>query len=221
MNRRLFIFISGLALSIVLGGRVGAADNLLATDKEIKMSVPAPSTPLPVHLVSSLSTQYAPEPSPDPAGGMLRLGKMALEEGVSYPVLAGEIYSGNSVGEKLMPSAKDGFPMASPNSTYLTSWLNKQWATVNLSLAHTHLIEKPEDQMVVGASKGVSVLRNALFLSVGEYLFSDLNTRYWSRTTDLAVDYGWKNWAFSMLVQQREDPSLREHTIWAAINKKF
>ena len=215
------ICLSVLALTAALSGGVGAADNLLATDKEIKMSVPVPASPLPVQLISTLSTQYAAEPSPDPAGGMLRLGNMVLEEGVSYPVLPGDVYSGNSVGGKLMPSAKDGFPMASPNSTYFTSWLNKQWATVNLSLAHTHLIEKPEDQMVVGASKGVSVLRNALFLSVGEYLFNDLNTRYWSRTTDLAVDYGWKNWAFSMLVQQREDPSLREHSVWAAINKTF
>jgi len=56
---------------------------------------------------------------------------------------------------------------------------------------------------------------------VGEYLFNDLNTRYWSRTTDLMLDYGWQHWNFSMAIEQREDPSLRAQSVWAAIKKKF
>ena len=111
--------------------------------------------------------------------------------------------------------------MANPNSAYLTSWLSKQWASVDLSLAHVHLIEKPDEQLAAGISKAVAVLHTALFLSVGEYLFNDLSNRYWSRTTDMALGYGWKRWDFSMSIEQRQDPILRDQSVWATIKTNF
>ena len=209
------------AVSAIVAGGAWAADNLPVPDQTFKVNVPVGGNPLEIQLQSKLSTLYAAEPTPDAAAGMLRVGTVALEQGVRYPSVLGDFYSGNSVGEKLLPSGKDGFPMMNPDSTYLTSWLNKQWATVNLNLAHTHQLEKTGDQVVMGASKAVTVLKDSLFFSVGEYLFNDLNTRYWSRTTDLMLDYGWQHWNFSMAIEQREDPSLRAQSVWAAIKKKF
>lgn len=213
----------GLVVSaVVCAGTDGVgADNLLATDKDVKINVPLLPSSLPVQLQSSLTTQYTANQTPDPAAGMLHVGDTALEEGIRYPALVGEIYSGNSIGGKLMPSGKDVFPMANPNSAYLTSWLSKQWASVDLSLAHVHMIEKPDEQVAVGMSKAVAVLQPALFLSVGEYLFNDLSNRYWSRTTDLTLDYGWKRWDFSMFIEQRQDPILRDQSVWATIKTKF
>ena len=208
--------------SVWVGGtRVAQADNLLATDKEIKFSVPMHPDSLPVQFGSSLSTQYASDQTPDPAAGMLRLGSMALEEGIRYPSLPGDIYSGNSIGEKLLPSAKYGLPVMSPNSAYLTSWLTQPWASVNLNLAHIHQIEKTDDQLSVGVAKAVSIMHNALSFSVGEYLVSELDNRYWSRTTNLSMDYWWQRWDFSMSIEQRQDSSLCEQSVWAAIKKKF
>ena len=199
-----------------------ATDNLLATDKEIKITVPVLTNSLPVQLGSSLSTQYVADQSPDPAAGMLHLGNMTLEEGIRYPSLIGEIYSGNSLGEKLTPAGKDGFPMLSPNSTYLTSWLTKQWASVDLSLAHLHLIERPEDQLTVGVTKAFFALNKRLSFSLGEHLFSDLDNRYWSRTTDMSLGYsGRKYWDFSMSLEQRQDPRVTEQSVWATLKTKF
>ena len=209
------------ATATMVAGRTWAADPLPVTDKSFSINVPIAAQPLELQLHSSLSTLYAPEPAPDATAGMLRLANVALEEGVRYPSVGGGIYAGNSIGEKLLPSGKDGFPMMTPNNTYLTSWLNKQWATVSLNLAHTHQLEKTGDQLVAGASKAVAVFQDALFFSVGEYLVNDLNTRYWSRTTDLVLDYGWQHWDFSMAIEQREDSTLRAQSVWAAIKKKF
>ena len=152
---------------------------------------------------------------------MLHLGNMALEEGIRYPSLVGEIYSGNSIGEKLIPSLNDGLPMRSPNSTYLTSWLTKQWASINLSLTHTHLIERPDDQLVGGVSKAVSVLHGMLSFTAGEYLFSDLDNRYWSRATDLSMDYGWKRWDLSLSIEQRQDLNTSKHSVQATVKTRF
>ena len=214
------IWIIAWAVSAGMAGGAWAADNRVP-DQTFKVNVPVGGNPLELQLQSKLSTQCAQEPTADAAAGLLRLGNVGLEEGVRYPSILGGIYLGNSLGEKLLPSVKDGFPMVSPDSTYLTSWLNKQWATVNLNLAHTHLLEKPGDQVVAGASKAVTVLKDSLFFSVGEYLFNDLNTGYWSRTTDLVLDYGWQHWDFSMAIEQREDSSLRAQSVWAAIKTKF
>ena len=221
------MFISKRVIGLVVSAAVCAgtggvgADNLLATDKDVKINVPLLPSSLPVQLQSSLSTQYTADQTPDPAAGLLHVGSTALEEGIRYPALVGEIYSGNSVGGKLLPSGRDGFPMANPNSAYLTSWLSKQWASVDLSLAHVHLIEKPDEQLAAGISKAVAVLHTALFLSVGEYLFNDLSNRYWSRTTDMALGYGWKRWDFSMSIEQRQDPILRDQSVWATIKTNF
>ena len=209
------------AVSAVVTGGAWAADNLPATDKAFTLNLPVVTNSLELQLQSRLSALYAAEPTPDAAAGMLRLGNVGLEEGVRYPSIFGGIYSGNSIGEKLLPSVRDGFPVVSPNNTYLSSWLNKQWATVNLNLAHTHQLEKTGDQLVAGASKAVTVWKDSLFFSAGEYLFNDLNTRYWSRTTDLVLDYGWQHWDFSMAIEQREDSSLRAQSVWAAIKTKF
>ena len=202
-------------------GGAWAADNLPVPDQTFKVKVPLGGNPLELQLQSKLSTLYAAEPTPDAAAGMVRVGTVALEEGVRYPAVLGDIYSGNSVSEKLLPSGKDGFPMVNPDSTYLTSWLNKQWATVDLNLTHMHQLGKPGDQVVMGASKAMTVWKDSLFFSMGEYLFNDLNTRYWSRTTDLMLDYGWQHWDFSMAIEQREDSSVRAQSVWAAIKKKF
>jgi hypothetical protein len=120
-----------------------------------------------------------------------------------------------------MPSGKDGFPGMIPNSAYLASWLNKQWGSVNLSLAHIHLIERSEEQLTGGLYKTFSALNSRLFFSAGEYLFNDLSNRYWYRTTDLMMVYGWKRWNLSLFVEQREDSTMREQSVWATIKKHF
>jgi len=201
--------------------RVATADNLVTTDKEIKINIPVLTNSIPVQLGSSLNTQYTADLTPDPSAGMLHLGTVTVEESIRYPSLFDDIYSGNSIGDKLLPSAKDGFSMLNPTSVYLSSWLTKQWASVTLSLSQTHLIERPDDQMAVGISKAVAVLHNTLFFNVGEYLLDDLNSRYWSRTTNLSMDYGWKRWDISMVVERRQDPNLSEHSVWATIKTKF
>ena len=197
------------------------ADTLLATDKELKLNVPVLTNALPVQLGSSLSTQYAADYTPDPSAGMLRLETLTFEEGVRYPSLWGGIYSGNAIGEKLMPSLKEGFPMANPNSAYLTSWLNKQWASVNLSLSHFHQLEKPDDQLALGVSRALYVFQNSVCLSVGESIFNEIETRYWSRTTDLSLAYRWKTWDVSLSLEQRQDPQLSSQSVWTAVKMKF
>ena len=216
-----YICIVALAISAVLSRTGLAVDTMLATDKEVKINVPVLTNSLPVQLGSSLNTQYATDLTPDPSAGVLHLGTMTVEEAVRYPALIGDIYLGNSIGEKLMPSAKDGFPTMNPSTAYLTSWLNKQWASVNLNLAYVHPIEKPEDQLSVGVSRTFTTLINRLSVSVGAYLFSDLDNRDWSHTTNLSMDYWWKCWDFSMFVERRQDLNLSEHSVWTAIKTKF
>ena len=209
----------GTALFVATG--VVVADNLIATDKEVKINVPVLTNSLPVQFGSSLSTQYTSDQTPDPSAGIMHLGTMTLEEGIRYPSLIGEIYARNSIGEKLMPTLNDRLPMMSPNSAYLTSWLTKQWASVNLSLSHIHLIERPDNQLAGGVSKAVTVLHGMLSFTMGEYLFSDLDNRYWSRTTDLSMDYNWKRWDFSMSIEQQQDLNLSYNSVQAAIKTKF
>ena len=217
------IWVLALAVSaaVCVSTNAVATDGLTVTDKKITISGPVLPSSLPVQMGSSLNTQYAALRSPDPAAGTLRLETLTVEEGVRYPAFWGDVYSGSSVGEKLMPSGRDSFALLNPNNAYLTSWLNKQWASVDLSLAQVHRIEKSEDQLAVGVSKSVSVLHDAMFLSVGECWFDDLSNRYWSRTMDLALGYRWKHWDFSMFIEQRQDPSLSAQSVWAAIKTKF
>ena len=200
---------------------MAAADILLATDNEVRISVPVFQDSLPVQVGSSLNTQYVVDQIPNPSAGMLRLGNLAIEEGIHYPALIGGIYSGTSIGEKLLPSTRTGLPSTSPDSAYLTSWLNKQWAGVNLNLAHIHLIERNNNQLAISVSRTFSAVKNNLCFSVGEYLFSDLENHYWSRTTDLSLDYWWKLWNFALSAEQRQDANLNEHSVWAAIKRIF
>lgn len=208
----------------VLTGLVGsgtAADDLPTIAKEIKISVPVLTNTLSVQMESSLNTQYATDQTPDPSAGTLQLGTMTLKEGIRYPAFWGEIASGNSIGGNLAPSAKNGFPMLSPNSAYLTTWLTKPLASVNLDLTHTYLIESATDQLAVGVSKSFFAFRNSFCFSVGERLVSDLENQVWSSTTKLSVDYGWNRWGFSMSVEQRQDPRLTDQSVWTAIKTKF
>jgi hypothetical protein len=192
---------------------------LVVAEKEIKINVPVQlPRSLPLQLASNLKTQYSPDHSSERT---VRLGKMTLEAGIQYPSLVGGVYCGNSLGETLLPSGRDSAPSISPNGAYLTTWLNKQWGSVNLSLAHIRLIDESADQLAVGVYKAVSVLQSALFLGVGAYLFNDLSTGYWSRTTDLSLDYNWKRWVFSLFVEHREESSLREQSVWTTIKTKF
>ncbi|MEI6084207.1 MAG: hypothetical protein WCS70_07895 [Verrucomicrobiota bacterium] len=218
MTCNIAAFVFAVATSLT-GMRVQAEEGgLIVADKEIKLSVPVPlQSSFPLQLDSSLSTQY----SVDSSVGMLRLGNLILDQGLRYPPLFGDLYSGNSISANLMPSVNAGLPKTSVNSAYLTSWLNKQWASVNLSIAHTHLIEKSEEQLTYGIYKSVSVLNNSLFFSVGESLFNDLSNRYWYRTTNVSLDYAWKRWNLSMFVEQRSDASMREQSVWTSIKKRF
>jgi hypothetical protein len=217
----IFVSVLTIGVAVSIGARGVGADNLSATDKELKISVPVLTNTLPVQLGSSFSTQYATDRTPDPSAGMLHLGGMTLEEGIQYPSLFGDVYSENSIGQKLTPSAKDGFPTMNPNSAYLTSWFNKQWASVNLNFTHTHLIEQSDNQLAVGVSKTISVLHDTLALSLGEHMVSDLDTHYLSRVMDLSVDYGWKSWNLSLSIEQRQDLNLIEHSVWTALKSKF
>jgi len=192
---------------------------LVVADNEIKINVPVPvEVSLPVKMGSSLSAQYVPAPA---AGEAVQLGKLVLEQSFRYPPLLGDVYSGNSIGKDLTPVRPAGRAKAGGDSPYVTSWLNKQWAGVNLSLAHTHRIEQAADQLTGGIYKMVAALDNRLFFSVGEYLFNDLSNRYWYRTTALTMDYGWNHWNLSLFIEHREAPRLREQSVWATIKKQF
>ena len=134
--------ITGIALTLT------RADTIQASDKELKLNVPVLTNALPVQLGSTLRTQYAADYIPDSSAGMLHLQAVIFEQGIRYPSLWSDLSWGNSVGEKLNPEVSDRFSMANPNSAYVTSWLTKQWASVDLSLSQTHLIRKDPLQTI-------------------------------------------------------------------------
>ena len=183
--------------------------------------MPVLTTTLPVQLGSSLSTQYAADYIPDSSAGLLRLQAVILEQGIRYPSPWGGINWGNAIGEKLSPEVIDRFSMINPNSAYVTSWLTKQWASVDLSLSQTHLIETPNDQLTVGVSRAIYLIQNKVTVNIGEHLWTDLENRLWSRTTDVSMDYGWENWELSLSIEHREDPRVNAQSIWTAIKTKF
>ena len=115
----------------------------------------------------------------------------------------------------------DRFSMANPNSAYVTSWLTKQWASVDLSLSQTHLIETPNNQLTVGVSRAIYLIQNKVTVNIGEHLWTDLENRLWSRTTDVSMDYGWKSWDLSLSIEHREDPRVNTQSIWTAVKTKF
>ena len=207
--------ITGIALTLT------RADTIQASDKELKLNVPVLTNALPVQLGSTLRTQYAADYIPDSSAGMLHLQAVIFEQGIRYPSLWSDLSWGNSVGEKLNPEVSDRFSMANPNSAYVTSWLTKQWASVDLSLSQTHLIETPNNQLTVGVSRAIYLIQNKVTVNIGEHLWTDLENRLWSRTTDVSMDYGWKSWDLSLSIEHREDPRVNTQSIWTAVKTKF
>ena len=221
LSHNIFISVLTIGVAVSIGAGGVWADNFSATDKELKISMPVLTNTLPIQLGSSFSTQYATDRTPDPSAGMLHLQTVIFEQGIRYPSLWSELSWGNSVGEKLNPEVSDRFSMANPNSAYVTSWLTKQWASVDLSLSQTHLIETPNNQLTVGVSRAIYLIQNKVTVNIGEHLWTDLENRLWSRTTDVSMDYGWKSWDLSLSIEHREDPRVNTQSIWTAVKTKF
>lgn len=216
-----FIAVLAIGFPVAMAVTTATADTIQASDKELKLNVPVLTNTLPVQLGSTLSTQYTADYIPDSSAGMLRLQAVILEQGIQYPSLWGGINGGNVIGEKLNSEVIDRFPTVNPNSAYVTSWLTKQWASVDLSLSQTHWIETPNDQLTVGISRAIHLIQKKVTMNIGEHLWTDLENRFWSRTTDVSMDYGWKSWDLFLSIEHREDPRVNTQSIWTAIKTKF
>ena len=207
-----------LAVCLCAGPAAAQVGGLTAGDREICFTVPATSKlPVPLELGSSVRARY----SVDQAAGLPSLGTVALEEGVKYPPLPAGVYSGSAVGEHVIAGVRDGTPVSAPNSLYFRNWLTRQWVGVDFSLAHTHLVERTDEELEFGVSRTFAVFADRLFLCVGQYWFDDLSSRYRCRTTDVSVDYGWRRWDVTVFAESSQDSTTRQQTVGAAISRKF
>jgi hypothetical protein len=194
-------------------------DSLTADDKLIKFNFLTPdANPLPLAVGSNLSTQYTADQFDD----VLQLGRMNMEEGVKFPAVFSGIAAGSTLGETVFSSVRDGTtPVGTDNRLYVTNWLNKQWAGVNLCLAHTHEIERPEEDLTYGLSKSFNPLNKNLSVTVGEYVFTEMGAHYSYRTADLSIAYGWKRWGLCVYAEDYRDTYTRGQLVGAQIKNSF
>ena len=207
------------AATWLAGTPLMAADtNLVVNDKEIRFGLPATMTdPLPLHLSPGLKTEYTAD-----RAGDCKIEKMVVEEGLKYPTLWGGIHAGSTVGETVLTAVPEPHAVEVENRAYLTTWLSKDWAGVNLSVTHTHFIERIQEQVAYGLSKAFSpfTMKNLSF-SVGEYLLNDVGTRYWYRSTNLSLDWGWRLWGLSLFAEQQGDTSVQERSAGIQVKSRF
>lgn len=206
------------ALVFKTGALCADTNTLTADDRSISFALPvAPHGPLPVTVGSTLTTQY----QANQLDGILQLGRMTLEEGIKYPPLFASIYAGTTLGQTLITSLRDSTPVGSDNRVYLTNWLSKQWAGMSFSLAHTYQLETDSAQLTYGISKTFAPFRNNLYVSIGEYIFTEVGARYSYRTTDLSVAYHWKQWKMSAFAEDRSDSYTNDRWVGAQVKKSF